>query len=138
MMRRTLLLFIPLLLTGCGAPSDESPFPTGMFVDDYGMRYEITDTTWAQDPGALYRVMHTPPDERVLFLRQSGTDSTSARWTRVEWMEFEDMAPWTWGYCYAAWDEPDMEAARAAPPADRSSPRTGCGGFPFSRMQPVP
>lgn len=36
---------------------------------------------------------------------------------------------------YAAYDAPSREAALQVPPSRRASPRTGCNGYPFSRMR---
>lgn len=117
------------------APTAIIAHPTGSFQDDYNIRYDISDSTWTQFPGNRYRIVPATDSSQVLFLHQSATDSTEARWTRVDWMTFNDMEPWTWGFCYSAWDLPSMQAAESAEPADASTPMTGCGGFPFSRMQ---
>ncbi len=155
---RSLPLFavlVVLLMAGCADSLPESSVsendsvaesvrmaqsfhPTGMFEDDYNIRYEVSDTSWSQHPGSRYRIVTAADMNRVLFLLQPASDSTADRWTRVDWTHFEGMAPWTWGFCYTAWDLPTMDAALASEPADASTPMTGCGGFPFSRMRVLP
>lgn len=116
----------------------ENPLPTGSFVDDYGMHYQITDSTWTQDPGGAYQIGARAPQLRMVLLERAATDSTDATYTRVDWIPLDDMAPWTWAYCYTAWDLASAQAALETEPADVSQPMTGCGGFPFSRMKAQP
>ena len=56
-------------------------------------------------------------------------------WTRIDWVRLDGMAPYTWAFCLTAYDAPTRAAAEATPPADRATPRTGCNGYPFSRMR---
>ena len=138
-MNRTLVYFLVLaaiLFPACSNPS--AHWPIGHFSDDYGITYSITDSTWSQQPGSTYEITEMLEDEQSLILLQPATDSTAALWTRVDWMLFDDMDPWKWGYCYSGWDLPSREAALGTLSADRTTPRTGCGDFPFSRLRPVP
>jgi hypothetical protein len=130
------LVMFALLMTAC-SHSPEA-WPTGNFADDYGITYSITDSTWSQQPGSTYQIAEVLEGERSLILKQPATDSTAALWTRVDWMLFDDMDPWKWGYCYSGWDLASMDAALSTPSADRSTPLTGCGDFPFSRMRTEP
>ena len=109
----------------------------GTFEDDYGLRFEITPTSWSQEPGATLVVVEWLDEERSILAHSSLDASSSGvpSWTRIDWVLLEDMDPWSWGFCLAVWDAPSREAALAAPPADRDRPRTGCNGFPFSRMR---
>jgi hypothetical protein len=107
----------------------------GRFVDDYGTRYEVTPTTFRHGSRTRYRITEWHVRERF-FVAQQEPDSTGhAPWVRVDWMEFSEMPPYTWGYCFTVYDATTAAAARSAAPADRDAPRTGCGGFPFSRMR---
>lgn len=45
------------------------------------------------------------------------------------------MAPYTWGYCYSAYNAPSAAVAETVSVANRAIPRTGCNGYPFSRMR---
>lgn len=133
---KSVLFAMSVLLAGCTLVAN--PIPTGSFVDDYGMHYVITDSTWTQEPGATYRIGARAPQLRMVLLERAATDSTDASYTRVDWLPLEDMEPWTWAYCYTAWDLPTAQAALETRPADATQPLTGCGGFPFSRMQAQP
>lgn len=140
-MRRCVCLFL-LLAVACvvrqrnhvveGPP----PLVLGPFVDDYGNRYEISDRTWLQFPAARYHVRVWKPVEQYLIAQNdSANRGDPNRWTRIDWLRLTDMAPYTWAFCMSAYDAPTREAAEAATVARRDSPRTGCSGFPFSRMR---
>jgi hypothetical protein len=108
----------------------------GTFTDDYGYQYRITRETFEMLPRTRYRIVAWDSAGHYLIAR---ADSTAARpgglWLRIDWMELPAMAPYTWAYCFTAYDAPTADSARATPSADRSAPRTGCGGHPFSRMK---
>jgi len=133
MLRRTLFLLI--LMAGCSSQPNPSALPRGTFVDDYSIEYVILDSSWTMVPGSAYVIDSVDPKERTLILRQPASDSTAVRFTRVDWMILEGMDPWTWAYCYTGWDLATFDEAASLAPANRAEPRTGCGGFPFSRMQ---
>ena len=49
----------------------------------------------------------------------------------------EGMPPYRWGYCYSTWTAASAAVAETVSVARRDTPRTGCNGFPFSRMKPA-
>jgi hypothetical protein len=109
----------------------------GRFVDDYDVRYEVTASAFVHGArrSTRYRITDWHVRERF-FIAQQDPDSTGrAPWVRVDWMEFSEMPPYEWGYCFTVYDATTAAAARSAAPANRETPRTGCGGFPFSRMR---
>ena len=116
-----------------GAPPD---FLLGHFVDDYDNLYEISATNWIQPPHGEYVIVRWDPAGQYAIAR-NGDQNTSepGLWTRIDWMRLEGMAPYGWAYCYTAYDAPNAAAAESAKAADRSAPKTGCNGFPFSRMK---
>jgi hypothetical protein len=108
----------------------------GEFRDDYGNAFRITDSLFAHLPGIRYHVVEWNVAEQYLIARNDSLNPADAGlWTRIDWMSFTDMAPWTWGFCLTAYKATSAAAARATPPASRETPRTGCNGFPFSRMR---
>lgn len=110
----------------------------GTWHDDYGATHQITDTLWIQGPNQ-FRIVHWDNAGRFLVARNAATNAGQAgRWSRIDVMRFEAMPPWRWGYCFSAWDAPSADSAARVAPADRSAPRTGCGGFPFTRMRAPP
>lgn len=128
------------LALGCASPSRMAPdsLVLGRFEDDYGIQYEISDSLWFQAPGARYHIVRWNAAEQFLIARNDSANATDGgRWTRIDWMRLEGMAPWDWGFCLATWNAPNASAAESTRVADRSTPRTGCNGFPFSRMKPA-
>ena len=150
---RLAALALPFLLSCAAPPSGDIPEPgshapaaaspttapaelLGTFEDDYGIRYTISPSSWRQGSGIVYHVVERDPAGRSLIARNDEDNpSGGGRWTRIDWVRLEDMAPWTWAYCLTVYDAETRDAAESAPAADRASPRTGCSGFPFSRMR---
>lgn len=138
------LLFVA---TGCttARPPTAPAALLGTFEDDYGIGYTVTEATWTQQPGGAYAVVRWDGRARTALLRRTG-GPLAGTFSRIDWLALpsgsdgtrvaDGGAPFAWAFCYAAYDVPTREAARQAAPADRSRPRTGCGGHPFSRMRP--
>ncbi len=143
---RTLLMAISCLLLPAGAVGQRPVAPPtidslmlGTFQDDYGIRYRITSTTWVQLPGTTYQVERVVPGERYLLARNDSTNRRApGRWTRIDWVLLTDMAPWQWGFCLSAWEAPTAAAAESVRVARPETPRTGCNGYPYSRMRRIP
>jgi len=111
---------------------------SGTFEDDYGIRYTITDSTWVQHPATTYEVDRWDPDDRFV-VAQNASDNPydPGLWTRIDWVELEDMPPFEWAFCLSTYDAASAEQARLSAVARPESPRTGCNGFPFSRMKRI-
>ena len=117
-----------------GAPD---PSILGEFVDDYGSRFSITAERWTQHPRSRYHIVRWNAKARYLIARNDADNPSAGNlWTRIDWMQLPGMAPFTWGFCLSAYDAPTAEAAESSRAANREIPRTGCNGFPFSRMKP--
>ncbi len=135
-MLRPLVAVCLLTLAGCAPRATLSPAPDllGAFVDDYDNAFTITPETWTQDPHGRFHIVRW--DGQTL-IAQNDTANTHAPglWTRIDWVRLDGMAPYTWAFCLTAYEAPTRAAAEATPPADRATPRTGCNGYPFSRMR---
>jgi hypothetical protein len=137
------------LLTGfaiCLACSGESArgtgiagAPTGLlgsFQDDYGIEYTITPTHWRQGANTTYHIVNwDSAGQSVVARNDDANPADGGKWTRIDWIELDDMAPYSWAYCLTVYAAESREEAEAAEPAHRATPRTGCSGFPFSRMR---
>ena len=110
----------------------------GAFTDDYGNRYEITPSTFLMLPRMRYSIEGWYGAEQYMIARADsvGGSRTGTYWLRIDWMPLRDMPPYTWAYCFTAYRAPSADSAKRTIPADRTVPRKGCGGYPFSRMQP--
>ncbi len=108
----------------------------GAFVDDYGNQYAISKSEWLQLPRNRHRIVRWHVAERYLIAQNdSANPSARGRWMRIDWLRLSDMAPYDWAFCYSAYDAATAAAAESAAVARRDAPRTGCNGFPFSRMR---
>jgi hypothetical protein len=138
---------VAALLTACASSAPPSPAPAaaaapplvlGAFVDDYGNRFLITASEWTQLPHGRFHVREWHPADRFLVAENDSANAADGgRWTRIDWMPLEGMEPWTWAFCLSSFDAPSAAAARSVTIARRDTPRTGCNGYPFSRMRPV-
>jgi len=122
------------------APAEESPpaLVLGEFVDDYGIRYSIDADQWVQHPGVRYhlRAWH-PADRFAVAQNDSGNPGDGGLWTRIDWAALADSSEYEWAFCYAAYRAPTQADAVLAERTRRDTPRTGCNGYPFSRMKRV-
>lgn len=144
---RAVLAFVVLLsLGGCVRGFDLGPearppaFVLGDHVDDYELAYEITPTDWVQRPGGRYRILHwrTAPDGQTGYLiaqNDSANATDAGLWTRIDWLRLDGMEPYLWAFCLSTYDAPTQQTAEASDVADTDAPRTGCNGYPFSRMR---
>ncbi|MFT3912319.1 MAG: hypothetical protein QM737_23025 [Ferruginibacter sp.] len=118
--------------------TDSIPYILGNFEDDYGIHYKITDSVWAQGSGIKYHILQWNKKEQCIIARNDNNNPTEAGlYTRIDYMQFENMQPWTWGFCYTVYKAKTDSDARNALAADRNNPRKGCNGYPFSRMKKI-
>lgn len=131
-----------LTLFACGSSGDpddrmesrESTVPMGTFVDDYDSRHVITEESWTQDSTYTYHFLGS--DQHTIITRNDSMNpSEPGLFTRIDWIELGNNAPYTWAYCLTAYNAPSAENARNVAAADSSNPMTGCNGFPFTRMR---
>lgn len=110
----------------------------GNFIDDYGIRYTITDSLWTQLLNTKYHILQWNLREQYIIARNDASNpSDTSLYTRIDYMNFENMEPWRWGFCLTIYNARATTLAETAAPADRKNPKKGCNGFPFSRMKRV-
>ncbi|MEL6614233.1 MAG: hypothetical protein AAFQ43_00770 [Bacteroidota bacterium] len=137
-----LLLPCLLIASGCSTRT-EAPAPQmllGSFEDDYDLAYTISTRTWKQRPGGLYHIARwrgSPSGGYLIAQNDSSNAADGGRWTRIDWVALPDMAPYEWAFCLSTYDAPTAAAAESSRVARPEAPRTGCNGFPFSRMRRV-
>ncbi len=141
-----LIALISLVLTAGACVSTPVPSDpesllalfTGDFVDDYGNRYSIDPERWVQQPDIRYQLSEWHVSEPLAVAQNDAANpSDPGLWTRIDFLLFEDREEYEWAFCYTTYRASSVEEALAATAADRSSPLTGCNGFPFSRMKRV-
>lgn len=110
----------------------------GNFQDDYGNRFTITPTDWLHRPRSRYHIVKWDVAKQYAIAQNdSSNPGQPRRWTRLDWMELPGMPPYEWGFCLTAYDAASAADAEATPAARRETPKTGCNGFPFSRMRRI-
>lgn len=110
----------------------------GEFADDYGGTYSISNDAWHHGPRATYEIVAWHSDSQYVIARNATSNPSDAGlWTRIDWMPLSGMPPYLWAYCLSAYKAPSATAAQSTIVAKRETPRTGCNGFPFSRMKRV-
>ena len=138
------VVFVAVATVGCASRQRQAVLPTvtlpssiaGEFVDDYGIAYTITSAEWFQRPRARYHIVKADTTAGYLIARNDeGNPADRGRWTRIDWVRLNGMAPYDWAFCLSAYDAPTMSAAEQVTIARRDTPRTGCNGHPFSRMK---
>lgn len=108
----------------------------GDFEDDYGNAFRLSADRFEQLPSGRFQIVEWQVREQYFIAQNDAANPGDAGlWTRIDWMPLEGMSPYVWGFCMTAYRAATAEAARATPPADRSAPRVGCNGHPFSRMR---
>jgi len=134
-MNKLILLFL-VLFAGNSKRESLPTFIKGKFIDDYGIQYTISDSLWTQHPNANYHIIRCNEKEKYLILRNDDKNpSDPGLYSRIDFMPFEGMDPWKWGFCLSVYNAKSDSSAEKGYKADKLNPRKGCNGFPFSRMK---
>lgn len=113
-------------------------FAKGQFMDDYGIKYEINDSTWVQNGKTKYNILKWNIKEGYLIAQNDRYNKYDAGlFTRIDFIKLDDMNPFLWGFCLSAYKAKDIEEAMNPKNIDVKNPKKGCNGYPFSRMKKV-
>tara|TARA_R110000868_G_scaffold410693_1_gene699763 strand:- start:3103 stop:3540 length:438 start_codon:yes stop_codon:yes gene_type:complete len=130
------------LLATCNSPKQEMDslkipeFLLGEFIDDYGVKYSISDSILTMEGHTKLHILEWNLEEKYFVGQNDSLNPYDPLlFTRIDWMKFENMLPFEWGFCMSAYNAPSLDSAKVASSADRENPKTGCGGYPFSRMK---
>lgn len=141
--RAALIVAAVLLLADCKSDRraavevDAPAFLLGEFVDDYDIRYIVGRDSWVQLPSTRFKVLRWDTARQYIIAKNDAANpADGGLYSRIDWLPLDGYAPYTWAFCYTAYDAISAEAAEAIEPPDRTTPRSGCNGFPFSRMAP--
>jgi hypothetical protein len=118
-------------------PTGEPPaYVLGSFVDDYGGHHTISTNEWRQGDDDRYRIVRWNADARYLIAENNSSSPASlGRWTRIDWVRLDGIPPYTWAFCFSAFQVKTAAAAESSVVAKTDIARTGCNGYPFTRMR---
>jgi len=140
-MKPICLTIISVLFIGCNSDKNSSSVPDylmGNFEDDYEIYYSMSDSVFKMNSGTKFHIVKWNSEEQYFIAENDSSNEFDAGlYSRIDWMKFENMDPYEWGFCLTAYKSVSPDSAEAVLPADRLNPRTGCNGFPFSRMKPI-
>ena len=113
-------------------------FVIGNFMDDYGIRYHITDSLWLQRPNIKYHIIRWNVKEQYLIARNDDANpGEKGLYSRIDYMQFNNMEPFLWGFCLTVYNAASDSLAEFTAHANRHNPMKGCNGYPFSRMKKI-
>ena len=144
-----IVILISLFAFGCSSTAKNKKVPANMevaehwkhgylgsFVDDYGIKYEIKNDLWIQQPNVKYNIVEWNQEEKYILAKNDKTNpSEKGLYTRIDLTNFENMGDFKWGFCLTKYDATSLKQARDWAAADKVNAKTGCNGFPFSRMK---
>jgi hypothetical protein len=108
----------------------------GAFLDDYGGTHRIDSSAWHHGTHSTYEIVAWHADSQYVIARNATKNrSDGGLWTRIDWVPLDGMPPYTWAFCLSAYKAATRAEAEATRVAKRETPRTGCNGYPFSRMR---
>lgn len=110
----------------------------GDFEDDYGARFSVGRAEFFQRTRNHFHVVEWNLREQYFIAQNDSLNPTDAgRWTRIDWMPLSAMQPYQWAFCFSTYNAASRAEAKATTIAQRGNPRTGCNGFPFTRMKRI-
>ncbi len=124
--------------SGCTSENKLPEYLFGNFEDDYEIQYSVSDSLFFMKPDTKFHILSWNTDEQY-FIAENDTanEFDGGLYSRIDWMKFENMLPYEWGFCLTAYKAPSPDSAKSTKAADRLNPKTGCNEFPFSRMKPI-
>lgn len=129
---------LALLFLSCSTPQSLPDQILGNFEDDYGIRYEITNHAFTMQPNSIYHIVEINNDQQFLIAQNDANNKYDPElYTRIDWVNFEDMEPFQWGFCISAYNASSPDSIKSVKNINREAPKTGCNGYPFSRMKPI-
>ncbi|MBO6535509.1 MAG: hypothetical protein JJ966_04760 [Balneolaceae bacterium] len=111
---------------------------TGTFEDDYEIQYLVNDSLFILLPADVYHIKKwNLKDQYIIAQNDSMNAYDPGAWTRIDWINLENMEPFEWAFCLGIYNAGSAQAAEAFTETNPQTPRTGCNGFPFSRMKKI-
>ena len=107
---------------------------TGEYIDGWGGKHTITDTTWTSGD-SVFNI--STFDNDLMFLaaqNDRANEYNPEMWSRFDWHYGTERELY---YCQIAFDAVDESSAIGTDRADDRDLETGCGGFAWSTLSPA-
>ena len=132
------MVITAMVAVPCSAPAQAPRTLLGHWADDYGSRHVIADSLWTHEGANRYEILRWDSAGQFAIARNASTNrGQPGLFTRIDFLLLEGaaMAPYVWAFCLTVWDAPSADSAANVRTARRDTPRSGCGGFPFTRLR---
>jgi hypothetical protein len=136
------LCFIVAILFSCKSSElselklQDPDFMKGTWSDDYEINYKIDDQTWEMGSEITFHVIEWNDNENYIIVENDKSNAFNAgQYSRIDYIFLNDMKSYEWAFCLTAYDKATEGDARNTSAADGENPKSGCNGFPFSRMK---
>ncbi len=133
------LVFIHVSCSSAYKSVSNTPVPKtflGNFEDDYGIQYTFTPKKITQHKNIRYHVLQWNVQEGYIIAQNdTANPGEPGLYTRIDYVLLNNMQPYNWAFCYTTYNATSAADAIAKNVADKTNPRKGCNGFPFSRMK---
>src|SRR5690606_10376123 len=107
------LLLICFLFNACSSTVNPKKAPANMevadhwkhaylgsFEDDYGIKYEVKNDLWVQEPNIKYHIIEWNEKQTYLITKNDSTNPSEKNlYTRIDFTNFENMGEFKWGFC---------------------------------------
>ena len=113
----------------------------GLYVDGFGADHDISNDAWVisfegSEPSTFHVAWYDNEIDRLVAQNDAANEFNPSLWSLFEWT-FTDGGTSLW-YCQTVFDAATQSDAEDAPAADKSDPKGGgCGGFPWSPLEPL-
>jgi len=108
----------------------------GTWSDDYEINYMIKDQTWKMGNEITFHILEWDESNQFVIVENDKSNAYNAgQYSRIDYIFLKDMKPYQWAFCLTAYDKETASDARNTAAADGNNPKSGCNGFPFSRMK---
>ncbi|NNF34237.1 MAG: hypothetical protein HKN68_09015 [Saprospiraceae bacterium] len=108
----------------------------GTWADDYEINYKIDDHLWKMGSEITFHVIEWNRNKNFIIVENDSNNAYNAgQYSRIDYIILDNMKPYEWAFCLTAYDKDTAIDARNTPAADGENPKSGCNGFPFSRMK---
>ena len=111
------------LFIACSSDKKNIPdYLMGEFQDDYNIEYELSEDAFVLKPKTRFHILTWNIKEQYFIAKNDSSNAYDANlYSRIDWMKFNEMEPFVWGFCLSAYNASSIDSAKAVVIADRAS-----------------